>query len=148
MEFEEFEEKLRAAQQKHAPPGRPPELHPFDSWTASDEDIARVQEELGSTLPRKYTEFMRRHGGGQFLFVDLLPVLSHDGTEDDLVTSNREINATGFIAVAPVGTGDWWGFHSVKGECGDEVIFLDHEDGSTQLAAADFLEFLSAQALG
>jgi len=52
-----------------------------------------------------------------------------------------------FVAVAPVGTGDWWGFVSENGVCSEQVSFLDHEDGSVQFDSDDFYEFASEKGL-
>jgi hypothetical protein len=90
-------------------------LRLFDSWVATDEDLDRAEAELNVRLPAKYREFMRHFGGGEFLFVDLLTV------------NRDESPAAGFVAVAPVGTGDWWGF-----------VYPD---------SSDFLEFMASKGL-
>lgn len=99
-------------------------------------------------FPRKYREFMKRYGGGHFLFIDLLPVISKNARLEDVPTVNDDASWRGsFVAVAPVGTGDWWGFSVVDGECKDGVDFIYHEDGQIEEGSCDFLEFLSEQAL-
>lgn len=148
MEFEEFETQVASVRAERAGKQYPPGFQLFDSWTASDDDLVRVEAELQTQLPAKYKEFMRRFGGGQFVFVDLLPAKSPDGRSEDLLTVNKGDFATpNFVAVAPVGTGDWWGFASANGVCEEQVSFLDHEDGSLQYDAADFLEFASDKGL-
>lgn len=149
MEVEEFEvlllQGVRAARARRT---LPEEFQAFDSWRASDADIDRAETELDTRLPEKYKEFMRRHGGGMFLFVDLLPVISPDGRAEDLIEVNRgRSRAASFMAVAPVGTGDWWGFSISDRVCEDAVDFLDHEDGTVTRWASDFLEFVARQGL-
>jgi hypothetical protein len=144
MEFEEFETGLAEYRRGQRLEFLPEEFDPFESLAATDADLAVAEAELGVHLPEKYKEFMKRHGGGVFGFVELLPVKSPDQGKEDLL----EVNASNlvpeeFIAIAPVGTGDWWGFSVVEGRCQDEVGFLDHEDGHVEPAAADTLEFLT-----
>jgi hypothetical protein len=56
--------------------------------------------------------------------------MSPDGRAEDLLSVNQGTMAPpDFVAVAPVGTGDWWGFASVNGVCDERVNFFDHEDG-------------------
>jgi hypothetical protein len=89
---------------------------------------------------------MRVFGGGVFSFVELLPARSPDGRSEDLLSVNTgEYAVPDFVAVAPVGTGDWWGFVSENGVCHEQVCFLDHEDGSIQADSADFYEFVSVK---
>ncbi|MFC8957794.1 SMI1/KNR4 family protein [Streptomyces sp. NPDC057101] len=148
MEFEEFEAYLSAARAKRAGLSSPEGFDVFESRVASETDLLEVEEALGVQLPGEYREFMKRHGGGMFLFLDLLPVAASDDQEDDL----RRVNASefkhgDFIAVAPVGTGDWWGFSVNEGRCANQVDFWDHEDGQVQFAASSFLEFLAREGL-
>ncbi|MEV8065065.1 SMI1/KNR4 family protein [Streptomyces sp. NPDC085995] len=148
MEFEEFEAILSAARTERAGQSLPEGFQLFDSWVASDADLSHAEQTLRARLPEKYKEFMRRHGAGQFLFLDLLPVVSVDEQQDDLLSVNEEEFRGGeFVAVAPVGTGDWWGFRVVDGVCLDRVDFVDHEDGSVSSAYSDFLEFLARRGL-
>lgn len=148
MEFDEFEDVLRDAQSAYAGDRVPPGLSLFDYIRASDTDINRVESELSVRLPRRYCEFMRNYGGGQFLFIDLLPVFSGGGQPEDLLAVNGDAPWRGrFVAVAPVGTGDWWGFPVSGGICVEHVDFLFHEDGSVEESDLDFLEFLSRRAL-
>ncbi|GAA4053639.1 SMI1/KNR4 family protein [Actinomadura miaoliensis] len=148
MEFGEFEEILQAASTQRLGRNYPEEIQIFDSWRATDSELQRVESELGVQLPAKYKEFMRRHGGGVFMFVDLLPVVSPDGRVDDLITVNKgKIRAVGFVAIAPVGTGDWWGFSVAGHICSAEVHFLDHENESVTPSFADFFDFLIRKGL-
>ncbi|MFI9376294.1 SMI1/KNR4 family protein [Streptomyces parvulus] len=148
MEFEEFEAHLSVARAERESQSLPEGFLLFDSWVASEADLLHVERTLQVQLPEKYKEFMRRYGAGQFLFLDLLPVVSVDEWEDDLLAVNDAGFHKGeFIAVAPVGTGDWWGFSVVDGVCLDRVDFIDHEDGSINSAFSDFLEFLARKGL-
>ncbi|MEV7549759.1 hypothetical protein AB0N89_09070 [Amycolatopsis sp. NPDC089917] len=83
---------------------------------------------------------MLTYGGGGFFSIDLLPVKSPDGREEDLLSVNENSDEwVGFVAAAPVGTGDWWGFTADAGICGEAVYFRFHEDEQLELAADDFL---------
>jgi hypothetical protein len=148
MEFEEFETHLARVRTEREGKFLPAGFQLFDSRTASEADLQRAEEALEVRLPEKYKEFMRRHGAGQFLFLDLLPVTPPDEGGDDLVSVNRsQFTPSGFLAVAPVGTGDWWGFSITGGVCDDEVAFVDHEDGHVHVSHSDFLEFLTRKGL-
>jgi hypothetical protein len=77
--------------------------------------------------------------GGVFGFVDLFHVVSRSPNGDDLTSVNeREFPGREFIAVAPVGTGDHWGFPVTGGRCYDEVWFYFHDAGDPELDARDF----------
>lgn len=148
MEFEEFEAQVESFRSKRSGRPYPPGFQLFDSWTATDEDLDAVEAELGTRLPSKYKRFMRVFGGGVFSFVELLPVKSPDGRGEDLLSVNAGAYAVpNFVAVAPVGTGDWWGFVSENDVCRDQVSFLGHEDGGVQLDSADFYEFVLVKGL-
>lgn len=148
MEFEEFDALFEVVRTQRAGLAPSPDINLFDFWAASETDLNQAESVLGSQLPFKYKEFMRRFGGGQFLFLDILPVKSPDGRVEDLLIVNQELSLERkFVAVAPVGTGDWWGFVSIDGMCDDSVSFLDHEDGSVQLEAPDFLDFVASRGL-
>ena len=143
MDFEEFQEALERVENQQAEQNHPEGVQVFDFWRATDSDIQRAESELGVALPTKYKEFMLRYGGGQFLFLDILPVVSPDGRSEDLIEVNQDgFREFGFIAVSPVGTGDWWGFSLDASICREQVEFRGHEDGGTERAADDFLEFL------
>lgn len=101
-----------------------------------------------SSCLTKYKEFHRRVGGGSFLYLDIVPIVDADGDFDDLATVNQgAMSIPGFVAVAPVGTGDWYGFPVLDGVCDEHVFFWDHETGEIQEESADFLEFLAKQGL-
>ncbi|MET9964978.1 SMI1/KNR4 family protein [Streptomyces sp. NPDC006356] len=148
MEFEEFEAHLAAARAKRAGLSSPEGFEVFERRVASEDDILAAEGALHVQLPDDYKEFMKRHGGGMFLFLDLLPIAGSDDQEDDLLKVNlREFAGVDFVAVAPVGTGDWWGFSVVDGRCAGQVNFWDHEDGRVQFAADSFLGFLVREGL-
>jgi hypothetical protein len=148
VEFEEFEALLQDVRTAQAGRTLPEGFQLFDSWRASDADIEHVEDQLDIRLPEKYKTFMRRHGGGVFQFVELLPVVSPNDRSEDLIEVNRgQFRAVDFIAVSPVGTGDWWGFSVSEGVCGDAVNFWGHEDRRITGFAPDFLEFVARQGL-
>jgi antitoxin YobK len=148
-DFNEFElliDRVRAEQQART---LPDDFQVFDSWKASEAQIVNAEEALGVQLPPKYTQFMTLYGGGVFKFVELLPIVSPSPKDENLVAVNEEgFREAGFIAIAPVGSGDWWGFTVYGGRCGDTVDFWDHEDGSIEISTMDFLEFLVRKGLG
>jgi hypothetical protein len=148
MEFEEFEAQVESFRAERAGRQYPPGFQLFDSWIATEADLAAVEEALRTRLPSKYRRFMRTFGGGVFSFVELLPARSPDGSGEDLISVNTGTFAvSNFVAVAPVGTGDWWGFVSADGTCREQVSFLDHENGAVQDEASDFYEFASSKGL-
>jgi antitoxin YobK len=148
VEFAEFDGNFDDAQAEFAGDAVPGGLRLFDCARASEQDLERVESELNIQLPWKYREFMKKYGGGQFLFVDLLPVITQDPGEEDLLGVNSNASWRDyFVAVAPVGTGDWWGFSLAAGICGDQVDFLYHDDENIEGYSPDFLEFLSKQGL-
>jgi hypothetical protein len=148
MEITEFDALFQEVRARRAGMERLPEVRLFDLWRVTEEDLARAEEALGAVLPGKYKDFMLRYGGGQFLFLDLMPIVSPDVRVETLLDANRrETPGQEFIVVAPVGTGDWWGFVPKGGVCEEQVGFLDHEDGSIQRVALDFLEFVARRGL-
>jgi hypothetical protein len=60
----------------------------------------------------------------------------------------REFPDRTFVASAPVGSGDHWGFQVIDGRCHDEVWFRFHEAGDLELDADDFLELSTGFATG
>ncbi|MBL7502374.1 SMI1/KNR4 family protein [Frankia sp. CNm7] len=148
MEFEEFEAQVEAFRVERVGRRYPPGFQLFDSWIATDADLAAVETVLRTRLPSKYKRFMQAFGGGVFSFVEILPARSPDARSEDLLSVNTGVFAVpNFVAVAPVGTGDWWGFVSEDGVCREQVSFLDHEDGAVQFDASDFYEFVSSRGL-
>jgi hypothetical protein len=148
MEFEELEAQVESFRAERAGRQYPPGFQLFDSMSATDAEIAAAEVALGTHLPSKYKRFMQAFGGGVFSFVELLPVRSSDGRDEDLLSVNLGAFAVpNFVAVAPVGTGDWWGFVSENGACREQVAFLDHEDGAVQVKFGDFYEFVLAKGL-
>ena len=148
MRFEEFEAHLAAARAKRAGLSSPEGFEVFEGRAASEDDLLAVEDALQVRLPDEYKEFMKRHGGGMFLFLDLLPIAGTGDHEDDVLKVNLgESAGANFVAVAPVGTGDWWGFSVIDGRCADQVYFRDHEDGHVQFEADSFLDFLAREGL-
>ncbi|MEW2427766.1 SMI1/KNR4 family protein [Micromonospora sp. NPDC047644] len=148
MEFEELEAQVESFRAGIAGRQYPPGFQLFDSMIATDAELAAVEAALGTQLPSKYKRFMQVFGGGVFSFVELLPVRSSDGSDEDLFSVNLGAYAVpDFVAVAPVGTGDWWGFVSEKGVCREQVDFLDHEDGTVHFQFSDFLQFVLVKGL-
>ncbi len=141
MDFDEFDGFLEGV--RRTPAATPPDsdIRAFDFWAATADDIQRTETRLGVKLPEQYKEFMRRYGGGAFLGLELIPVVSPHGGEEDLVELNEAERLTDFVAVAPVGTGDHWGFRVIDGICEGEVGFYMWETGEVSRAASDFLEF-------
>ena len=124
-------------------------LQLIEGRTASVDELASIEELLGVVLPMRYKTFMIRYGGGQFGFVDLLPLTGQppDGAENVVSVSHESFPDGSFIAVAPVGTGDYWGFPVVDGRCLDEVWFHFHDAGDDKREASDFLEFVARRGL-
>ncbi|MDI6105896.1 hypothetical protein QLQ12_45730 [Actinoplanes sp. NEAU-A12] len=58
-----------------------------------------------------------------------------------------EVADRGFLAIAPVGTGDHWGFPVIDGCCSEQVWFHFHDAGDDELVAQDFLEFVASRGL-
>lgn len=148
LEFKDFEAHLAAARAKRAGLSSPEGFEVFEGRAASEEDVLAAEDALHVQLPDDYKEFMKRHGGGMSLFLDLLPISGSDGQEEDLLKVNlRDFAGVDFVAVAPVGTGDWWGFSVIDGRCAEQVYFWDHEDGRVQFEADSFLGFLAREGL-
>jgi hypothetical protein len=90
---------------------------------------------------------MMRYGGGMFGFVELFPIVSRGRGDDVVAVNRREFPDREFVAVAPVGTGDHWGFPVTNGRCRDEVWFHFHDADDPSLDADDFLEFVACRGL-
>lgn len=147
MDFDEFDrlaEELRARSAALADL----DLDGFESVEAriaSADELGEAEQALGVVLPAQYKSFMMRYGGGQFGFLDLLPVRagrSRKDVDDIVSVSQHEFPDRSFVAVAPVGTGDYWCFAVVEGRCPDQVWFHFHDAGDPEPAADDFLDFV------
>jgi antitoxin YobK len=148
MDFDEFEVRLRAVRARGSASSYPEGFDPFDSWRATADDVQTVETRLDIRLPGQYRDFMSRYGGGTFLFLDLLPVVSPDGQSEDLLTVNgSSLRQSGFIAISPVGTGDWWGFPLMDGVCAAAVHFWYHDESRAEFFSEDFLSFLVRRGL-
>src|SRR5690349_21651506 len=131
MEFEQFDQlveplRLRAVAFDEE------DFKLIEARTASPEELADAERALGATLPAQYKMFMERYGGGMFGFVDLLPVRAGRSRKDvdDIVSVSRaEFPDGSAVALAPVGTGDFWGFPVEDGRCRGEVWFYYHDAG-------------------
>ena len=120
----------------------------IDAHAASPQQLLDAERRLGATLPPQYKTFMTRYGGGQFGSVDLLPITPvKPGREDVVSVSKREDPAGSFVAIAPIGTGDYRGFPVFNGQCSDQVWFRFHDAGDPELAATDFLTFVANRAV-
>jgi hypothetical protein len=91
---------------------------------------------------------MMRFGGGTFGYIELFPIATAPAARDDLEAVNdREFPDRSFLAVAAVGTGDYWGFPVIDGRCQDAVWCHFHDVDDDEPIAADFLEFIAEQGL-
>jgi hypothetical protein len=147
VEFTDFEARLADVRSSPSVAVLPAEMQMFDFIAVTDERMVAVEAALRVRLPAKYRQFMKGYGGGQFLFVDLLPAVSSEGREDLISVNGGAGPQPVFVAVAPVGTGDWWGFRVQDGVCVDAVDFWFHDDDVFEPASSDFLEFLVQQGL-
>lgn len=145
MRFADFDVLLQQALRRYAALERDGDVAGFDHWRATEADLSRVEQVLGVRLPVQYCRFLLRYGAGAFLFVELLPADEGRRWAETLLAANEP--GSGFVAVAPVGTGDYWGFVVRDGVCEDAVSFRYHEDGAVEPAADDFLEFVAAEGL-
>ena len=96
----------------------------IEGRTATPEEIALIEDRMGVIFPAKYKVFMTRYGGGVFGFVELLPLVEPDKPDEygDVWTVNaRDFPDHEFVAVAVVGTGDYWGFPVADGRCHEQV---------------------------
>jgi SUKH superfamily protein len=144
MEFTEFDEIVDEARAQEAAMSLPAPLKVVDLSPASSDSVARAEQTLRVRLPDKYRAFMTRYGGGQLNFLDILPIESTGRQRTGMISVNQaEFPEGSFVAVAPVGTGDWWGFRAAQGVCEDAVCFRDHEDGHFEFVADDFLDFVA-----
>ncbi|WP_181043837.1 SMI1/KNR4 family protein [Actinokineospora auranticolor] len=146
MELAELEAQIDQAIEAHRRNDPSSDYSLFELTPTTESEIKEIEETLGVELPAKYREFMIRHGGGRFGYLELVPVKSEHVHDDNLLSVNTgEFQIPDFIAVAPVGTGDWWGFPVVAGTCQCHIAFWNHDDGSVQSTSTDFYEFLSKQ---
>ncbi|MEU4626644.1 SMI1/KNR4 family protein [Actinoplanes sp. NPDC023801] len=119
-----------------------------EGHTVTADEIRSVERGMAVALPDKYKAFMMRYGGGVFGSVELFPVAPVPAGTDDLRTLNDwEFPDRSFVAVAPVGTGDHWGFPVIDGRCSEQVWFHFHDAGDDELVAQDFLEFVANHGL-
>lgn len=152
MELEEFDQHVASLRDRAARSdvAAIEDFALIEGLTASAQEIAEAERALGAVLPAKYKAFLLRYGAGQFGFLDLLPVPAAGAMrhhEDVVAVSRAEFPDGTFVAVAPVGTGDYWCFGVVDGRCRDEVLFHFHDGDAPTWEAPDFLEFVAAKGI-
>lgn len=123
-------------------------MEPIDLVPATEDEIAAFETGIGVRLAEQHCEFLREHGGGRLLFLDVCPVNGGAQSPEDLYSANSSVDASDFVAVAPVGTGDYWGFTCRDGRCEEQVSFRDHESGAVTAEAEDFYSFLTRRGFG
>jgi hypothetical protein len=148
MDLAEFDALTEPLRRKSAEVQSTYGFNLIEGRIASADEIANFELDLAVVLPDKYKAFMMRFGGGMFGYVELLPIVAMPGTYDDLSTINdSEFPDRSFLAVAPVGTGDYWGFPVIAGRCLDAVWYRYHDIDEDELVAADFLDFIAEHGL-
>ena len=148
MDFTEFDRLVAPLRARSAELQAAHGFALIEARTASGQELSEAEQRLGATLPSQYKTFMMHYGGGQFGSVDLLPVTPAVPDGEDVVSvSTREDPGGLFVAVAPVGTGDYWGFPVVNGQCAEQVCFRFHDAGDPELAGTDFLTFVANHGL-
>ncbi|MFF7116907.1 SMI1/KNR4 family protein [Streptomyces albogriseolus] len=149
MNFDQLDSYIDGALARHRSLGLPEEMAPFKLVQASQADIDQTEQVLEVQLPEQYKEFMCRYGGGSFASLDLIPIAASIEFSVNLTSLNsrEERFALPFIAVAPVGTGDWWGFEVREGICCKEVSFYSFEDEMARIKYPNFLEFITREGL-
>jgi antitoxin YobK len=149
VDFEEFDRLSEPLRERYEADMASGEMPWLERRIASVSELASVEALLGVVLPVQYKAFMTRYGCAEFGFVELLPVAGQWPDVPDSVarTNSEEFPDGSFVAVAPVGTGDYWGFPVVDGRCLDEVWWRYHDDPDDKLEASDFLEFVARHGL-
>ncbi len=71
MEKAEFERRFEAA--RAANPSPHPGVEPIDLVPATEDEIAAFETGIGVRLAEQHREFLREHGGGRLLFLDVCP---------------------------------------------------------------------------
>jgi hypothetical protein len=142
VDFDAFAAEVASIREARAARGRAEPA--FESLIASDDDLARIEAALRTTLPEQYKRFLRVFGGGGFDYLDLVPPISPDGRQAGLIELNSGPDSKpGFVAIAPCGGGDYWGFVTVDGVCEERVTVYSFVDGDFTFEADDFLTFAS-----
>lgn len=119
----------------------------FESRTASVADLRSAEAEVGVEFPSDYRLFMEEFGGGRFLFVEMLPLRTGAEFEESVVSATLTWGDDRFVAIAAVGTGDYWGFPVKDGRCVDTIVMACHgEDGFLE-ESDSFLDFVVSRGL-
>ena len=151
MDLAEFDVLAEPLQRKSAESATRYGFALIEGRTCTPDEIAYVEDRMGVILPEKYKVFMTRYGGGVFGFVDLFPLVEPEtqANDGDVWTENeRNFPDHDFVAVAAVGTGDYWGFPVIGGRCQEQVCCHVHDAGDDhEPVAADFLEFVAEYGL-
>ncbi|WP_161594873.1 SMI1/KNR4 family protein [Verrucosispora sp. SN26_14.1] len=147
MNLEEFDALVEPLRQKSAASIAAYGFTLIEGRTATTAEIDDLEKRLGVTLPEKYRSFMMRYGGGMVGCVELFPIAGGDSGDDVKSVNDREFPERTFIAIAPVGSGDYWGFPVDDGNCRDEVWFHFHDGGDPELEAPDVLGFVARRGL-
>jgi hypothetical protein len=143
MTPDEFDQHVEQARSKH-----PQRFEVAPDAPPDETEIEAHQAELGVRFPADYLDFLRRYGGGTFVF---LSTYSMDRTSKlNVVTKNAAswLDRKDFVAVADDGSGDYYGFTvDDAGRCLPEVVLLDHETHELSPDAPGWFESLVDHAL-
>ena len=114
----------------------------------SQEDYTKVETKLGAKLPLDYLRFINEFGGGYFAFSN---VFSLDEQSDFNIVNqnyNYAVIRKGHVLLSENGTGDFYGYKVVNGDCLPQIRFFDHETQQWyETEFADLFEYLERFAL-
>lgn len=123
MNFYEFERTIEEIKSEN------PVLFMLESDPVGTSDqINEAQLRLSLSLPEEYIMFIKAFGGGYFAYVNVFSV--NQESEWNIIEQNNQISlrdSHNFLAISDSGTGDYYGFEIINGNCSPAIKVYDHD---------------------
>ncbi|QXH44770.1 SMI1/KNR4 family protein [Pseudomonas xanthosomatis] len=104
---------------------------------SNDEEVIRVESNLGIQLPDEYKQFVKTYGGGYFAFS--IVYSPNPNSDFPLEKINTDNTFDTYILFSENGSGDYYGFPVSDKKCSSSIFFWDHESG--QWNGTEYLNF-------
>ena len=114
---------------------------------ASEEEIARVEAELGCALPKQFRHFAMTFGGGYFGGLNVATVKERS---DWYILSRPRVSVPEgrLLVISDDQAGGYYGFIQAAHEAAGGIWYAHPDDGQhRELAARSFFEFIETFAL-
>lgn len=135
MDFETFKKTVKEEKAKK------PLLFGLEHDTIPTmKDVTAFQEQYQIIFPEKYIQALLNFGGGYFGYGNLY---SLDKDSYFFIMNHNPAQVTDLLFMADNACGDSYAFRVDGRQCGEEIVFYDHESKTVQdTAFSDVFEYL------